>query len=71
LNDESGATKPQSDIGHELGENNVQVLGLDIHNPVFLVSAILAVALVVGTLLFQEQAAVVFFVIGGGVNNRI
>ena len=52
------ADKP--DIGHEIGENNIQVLGLDIHNPVFLVSASLAVALVIGTLLFQQQAAVVF-----------
>jgi len=60
LNDESGATESQSDIGHEIGENNIQVMGLDIHNPVFLVSAVLAIALVVGTLLFQEQAAVIF-----------
>ena len=60
MNDELGATESQSDIGHEIGENNIQVMGLDIHNPVFLVSAILAVALVVGTLLFQEQAAVIF-----------
>jgi BCCT family betaine/carnitine transporter len=48
------------DIGHEIGENNVQVLGLDLHNPVFFVSAVLAVLLVIGTLLFQEQAALVF-----------
>jgi len=48
------------DIDHEIGENNIQVLGLDIHNPVFIVSAVLAVTLVVGTLLFQEQAAVIF-----------
>jgi BCCT family betaine/carnitine transporter len=50
----------KTDIEHEIGDNNVQLLGLDIHNPVFAVSAVLAVALVVGTLLFQEQAAVVF-----------
>ncbi len=64
LHDESETTQPQYDsaheIGHEIGENNIQVLGLDVHNPVFLVSAVLAVALVVGTLLFQEKAAVVF-----------
>lgn len=60
MKDESNATKPQLDIGHEIGENNIRVLGLDVHNPVFLVSAILAVTLVVGTLLFQDQAAVIF-----------
>ena len=50
----------ESDIGHEVGEHNIQVMGLDIHNPVFIVSAILAVAVVVGTLLFLDQAAVFF-----------
>ena len=48
------------DIGHEIGENNIQVLSLDIHNPVFIVSAALVVTLVVGTLLFPQQAATVF-----------
>ncbi len=48
------------EIGHEIGEHNIEVLGLDIHNPVFLVSAMLSVALVVMTMLFQEQAAAVF-----------
>ncbi len=50
----------ETDIGHEIGDNNIQVLGLDIHNPVFLVSAVLTVALVIGTLLFQQQAATLF-----------
>ncbi len=50
----------ESDIGHEVGEHNIQVMGLDIHNPVFIVSAILAVTVVVGTLLFLDQAAVFF-----------
>lgn len=53
-------TEDSQDIGHTIGENNIQLLGLDIHNPVFLVSAILAIALVVATLLFQEQAAIIF-----------
>ena len=52
--------KPAEDIGHEIGEQNIQVFGLDIHNPVFVVSALLVVALVVGTLLFLEQAAILF-----------
>ena len=48
------------DIGHEIGEHNIEVMGLDIHNPVFAVSAILSVLLVVGTLIFREQATVIF-----------
>ncbi|MDG2376718.1 MAG: BCCT family transporter [Woeseiaceae bacterium] len=49
-----------TDIGHEVGEHNIQMMGLDIHNPVFMVSAVLAVTVVLGTLLFLEQAAVLF-----------
>ena len=48
------------DIGHEIGDKNIEVFGLDIHNPVFLVSAVLTVLLVVLTLAFQAEAAVVF-----------
>ena len=48
------------DIGHEIGEHNIEVAGLDIHNPVFAISAFLAIALVVMTMLFQKQAAVIF-----------
>lgn len=51
---------PEAEIGHEIGEHNIQVLGLDIHNPVFIVSAVLTVTLVALTLLFQEQAAIIF-----------
>lgn len=55
MNDNSANQHP--DIGHTIGEHNIQVLGLDIHQPVFAISAIFVVAFVVGTLLFQEQAA--------------
>jgi BCCT family betaine/carnitine transporter len=48
------------EIGHEIGEHNVEILGFDVHNPVFGVSALLAVVFVLGTLMFQEQAAVAF-----------
>jgi len=60
LSNENTPGDPKSDIGHEIGEHNIELLGLDIHNPVFMVSAILAVTVVVGTLLFLEQAAVLF-----------
>ncbi|MEO1595882.1 MAG: BCCT family transporter [Pseudomonadota bacterium] len=53
-----GETPPEVD--HEIGEHNVQRFGLDFHNPVFVVSALLAVLTVVGTLLFREPAAALF-----------
>ena len=46
----------ETDIGHEIGEHNVEVLGLDIHNPVFAISAIVAITVIAVTLIFQEQA---------------
>ena len=48
------------DTGHEIGEHNIRIFNLDIHNPVFVVSAALVIALVAGTLLFPQQAATVF-----------
>ena len=49
-----------AEIGHEIGDQNIRVFSLDIHNPVFVISAALVVALVVGTLLFPGQAAPMF-----------
>ena len=60
MSDEVNAAKQQQDIGHEVGEHNIQTFGLDIHNTVFAISALLAVTLVVGTLLFQEAATELF-----------
>ncbi|MFK7731978.1 MAG: BCCT family transporter, partial [Pseudomonadales bacterium] len=42
---------------HTVGEHNVQMFGLDVHNPVFAISASAIVIFVVYTLLFPEQAA--------------
>ena len=42
---------------HDVGENNVQFLGLDMHNPVFFVSAVLVVFFVVGTIMFPDLAS--------------
>ena len=47
----------RDDIGHTVGEHNVQFFGFDVHNPVFMVSAVLAVGIVTGTLVFLDQAA--------------
>lgn len=60
MTEASQGKESSEDIGHEIGEHNVQMLGLDFHNPVFLISAILAVTFVTATLLFQQQAAVFF-----------
>ena len=44
-------------IDYEVGQDNIQFLGLDIHNPVFLISGVTIVAFVIGVLMFQEGAA--------------
>ena len=41
---------------YEVGQDNVKFLGLDLHNPVFFVSAVVIVAFVILTLMFQEGA---------------
>lgn len=41
---------------HEVGEHNVEVMGMDIHNPVFGTTALLVLAFVVFTLLMPELA---------------
>ncbi|MDH2423057.1 BCCT family transporter [Cobetia amphilecti] len=47
------------DTDYEIGRDNVQPLGLDIHNPVFAISAVLIVGFILFTLLLPEQAEVV------------
>jgi betaine/carnitine transporter, BCCT family len=42
--------------GLEPGQDNVRVLGLDVHNPVFFVSAVTIIAFVIVTLIFRESA---------------
>jgi BCCT family betaine/carnitine transporter len=60
LSDDLRPAREAEDIGHEIGEHNIQALGFDFHNPVFVVSAVLAVSVVTGTLLFRDQAAQLF-----------
>lgn len=43
------------DHGLEAGQDNVRIFGLDVHNPVFFVSAVTIVAFVIGTLIFRES----------------
>ena len=45
---------------HKLGEDNVKVLGLDLHNPVFFISGIVIILFVLLTILLKEQASEFF-----------
>ena len=53
---EAQTANAHSDPGYRVGQDNVRIFGLDIHNPVFFVSGLTIVAFVIGTLLFKEQA---------------
>ena len=44
----------------EVGQDNIKILGLDIHNPVFVISAVVIVAFVILALIFREGAEVFF-----------
>ena len=45
---------------YEVGDDNVEFLGLDVHNPVFFVSAVVIIAFVIFTLIFQDGAEAFF-----------
>ncbi|MCB1370816.1 MAG: BCCT family transporter, partial [Rhodobacteraceae bacterium] len=51
-------------VNYEIGQDNIQTsvgpFGLDIHNPVFLVSGLGILAFVLGTLMFPEGATTLF-----------
>lgn len=44
------------DTDYQVGQDNVQVFGLDVHNPVFGISAGLTLLFIIGTLLFPTGA---------------
>ncbi|MDF1820265.1 MAG: BCCT family transporter [Alcanivoracaceae bacterium] len=46
----------QYETEFEVGQDNVQMLGMDLHNPVFFFSSLLILVFVIGTLLFPESA---------------
>ena len=45
---------------HTVGQHNLQKWGMDIHNPVFVASALLILCFVVSTLIYPESAKQVF-----------
>ena len=53
-------SKAPKGSGYKIGQDNITPFGLDIHNPVFLVSGISVVAFVMITLAFQEGATAFF-----------
>ncbi|MBO9401103.1 BCCT family transporter [Shimia sp. R9_3] len=50
----------EQETDYEVGQDNVQVLGLDVHNPVFAISGLTIVAFVFFSLVFHEQASAFF-----------
>ena len=48
------------DTDYELGQDNIRPMGLDIHNPVFLVSSIVIAGFVLLSLANQEASAAFF-----------
>lgn len=51
---------PVYETDHEVGENNVEMMGMDLHNPVFFFSALLITLFVVFTLIYPEGAKQAF-----------
>ena len=48
--------KDEYQTDYVAGQDNINILGLDLHNWVFPVSALIVVAFVIGTLMFPGQA---------------
>lgn len=48
------------DTDYEVGQDNIQTLGMDMHNPVFWVSATLILVFVIGTLIVPTEAKQAF-----------
>ena len=46
---------------YEIGRDNIQFLGLDVHNPVFAVASLTIIGFVVGVLAFRDDAAAAAF----------
>ena len=57
---DSSSIGNEPDTEYEPGQDNVQILGLDVHNPVFAVSALTIIAFVFFSLVFQDQASEFF-----------
>ncbi len=52
--------QPETETSHQVGQDNLQIFGLDINAPVFLTSSLTIIIFVLIALVFQEKAKVVF-----------
>jgi len=48
------------DTDYEVGQDNIRAWGMDLHNPVFIISALMVLAFVIGTLVFPAIAKTAF-----------
>jgi len=48
------------DTDYEIGQDNIRTWGMDFHNPVFVISALLVLVFVIGTIMFPEPAKEAF-----------
>ena len=53
-------SRPETETSHQIGQDNLQIFGLDINAPVFLTSSLTILIFVLVALVFQEKATVVF-----------
>jgi len=48
------------DTDYEIGQDNIRAFGMDLHNPVFVISSLLVLVFVIGTLIFPAEAKQAF-----------
>jgi choline-glycine betaine transporter len=48
------------DTDYEIGQDNIRTWGMDFHNPVFVISALLVLVFVIGTIMFPGPAKEAF-----------
>ena len=58
--EEKKQLQPDTEASHKVGQDNIQIFGLDINAPVFLTSSLTIIIFVLVALVFQEKATVVF-----------
>jgi BCCT family betaine/carnitine transporter len=60
MTEENNQIHDRYQTDHEIGENNIEILGMDLHNPVFIMSTVLILVFVIGTLIFPNTANELF-----------
>ena len=65
--DQHDDTINKAPTDYEVGQDNVEIWGLDVHNPVFFFSGVVIVVFVLLTLIFKDSAAALFNSMKSGV----